>query len=60
MKVQALQPGGASRDARNVRARFVERFSMGAPVMGGEIRGPAITGKRSRGSLGARGPWLGR
>ncbi len=28
-----------------VRARFVERFSMGAPVMGGEVRGPAITGE---------------
>ncbi|EFN57701.1 hypothetical protein CHLNCDRAFT_34679 [Chlorella variabilis] len=28
----------------SVRARFVERFSMGAPVMGGEVRGPAITG----------------
>jgi hypothetical protein len=27
-----------------MRARFVERFSMGAPVMGGEVHGPAITG----------------
>ncbi|KAI7844383.1 hypothetical protein COHA_002181 [Chlorella ohadii] len=43
MKVQALQ-GPRDRDARKVRARFVERFSMGAPVMGGEVRGPAITG----------------
>ncbi|WIA23193.1 hypothetical protein OEZ86_010083 [Tetradesmus obliquus] len=25
-----------------VRARFVERFSMGAPFAGGEVRGPAI------------------
>ncbi|KAL4445797.1 hypothetical protein ABPG77_008996 [Micractinium sp. CCAP 211/92] len=42
MKVQALKPG--AKDIRNVRSRFVERFSMGAPVMGGEVRGPAITG----------------
>ncbi|KAL4425789.1 hypothetical protein ABPG75_009805 [Micractinium tetrahymenae] len=42
MKVQALQPG--ARDIAKVRSRFVERFSMGAPVMGGEVRGPAITG----------------
>ena len=25
-----------------VRARFVERFSMGAPFSGGEVRGPAF------------------
>lgn len=25
-----------------VRARFVERFSMGAPFAGGEVKGPAI------------------
>jgi type II pantothenate kinase len=25
-----------------VRARFVERFSMGAPFAGGEVHGPAI------------------
>lgn len=46
MKVQALQTlqGTGAKDAHKVRARFVERFSMGAPVMGGEVRGPAITG----------------
>ena len=27
---------------RQVRARFVERFSMGAPFAGGEVKGPAI------------------
>jgi len=27
---------------RQVRARFVERFSMGAPFSGGEVQGPAI------------------
>lgn len=42
MKVQALQPG--ARELTKVRSRFVERFSMGAPVMGGEVHGPAITG----------------
>lgn len=26
-----------------VRARFVERFSMGAPYSGGEVRGPAFS-----------------
>lgn len=26
-----------------VRARFVERFSMGAPYSAGEVHGPAIT-----------------
>jgi type II pantothenate kinase len=26
-----------------VRARFVERFSMGAPYSGGEIHGPAFS-----------------
>ncbi|KAI3438596.1 hypothetical protein D9Q98_001020 [Chlorella vulgaris] len=46
MKVQSLQTlqGTGVADAHKVRARFVERFSMGAPVMGGEVRGPAITG----------------
>ena len=38
-----------------VRARFVERFSMGAPVMGGEVRGPAITGEH-RSSTAASPP----
>ena len=28
---------------RQVRARFVERFSMGAPYSGGEVRGPAFS-----------------
>ncbi|PSC76368.1 Pantothenate kinase 2 isoform B [Micractinium conductrix] len=41
MKVQALQTGV---QLRKVRSRFVERFSMGAPLIGGEVRGPAITG----------------
>ena len=26
-----------------MRARFVERFSMGAPYSGGEVRGPAFS-----------------
>ncbi|KAG2443313.1 hypothetical protein HYH02_009380 [Chlamydomonas schloesseri] len=39
--------GGAAGDssdaqARKVRARFVERFSMGAPLTGGAVVGPAI------------------
>lgn len=56
MKVQALQGPAGAQDARKVRARFVERFSMGAPVMGGEVRGPAITGAPcSSDSLGALG-----
>lgn len=29
-------------NSTKVRARFVERFSMGAPFAGGEVRGPAI------------------
>lgn len=40
-----------------VRARFVERFSMGAPVMGGEVRGPAITGARFWWPWGAVAAW---
>ena len=27
-----------------VRARFVERFTIGAPSAGGEVQGPAIQG----------------
>lgn len=27
-----------------VRARFVERFTIGAPSAGGEVQGPAIRG----------------
>ncbi|GLI70548.1 hypothetical protein VaNZ11_015467 [Volvox africanus] len=34
--------GGAEALARKVRARFVERFSMGAPLTGGAVVGPAI------------------
>ena len=41
MRVQALQ-GAAGKDAGKVRARFVERFSMGAPVAGGAVAGPAM------------------
>ena len=44
MKVQALRghevPGSGS---GKVRARFVERFAMGAPVMGGRVQGPAMS-----------------
>lgn len=29
-------------DATQVRARFVERFSMGAPFSAGEVQGPAF------------------
>jgi type II pantothenate kinase len=45
MRVQEeLAPlqGAADKAAGKVRARFVERFSMGAPVMGGAVRGPAM------------------
>lgn len=44
MKVQAMRPlhAVAEKDAGKVRARFVERFKMGAPLMGGEIHGPAM------------------
>jgi len=47
MRVQALAPlseaaAGSGAEAGKVRARIVERFSMGAPVMGGEVRGPAM------------------
>lgn len=40
-----------------VRARFVERFSMGAPFAGGEVRGPAIRDMSDRWvlSLGFKG-----
>lgn len=44
MKVQALRghevPGSQS---GKVRARFVERFAIGAPVMGGRVQGPAMS-----------------
>jgi bifunctional damage-control phosphatase, subfamily II, fusion protein len=42
MKVQAMKGMHTAHDPNKVRARFVERFTMGAPVMGGEIRGPAM------------------
>lgn len=47
MRVQALAPlteaaPGTGTEAGKVRARFVERFAMGAPVMGGEVHGPAM------------------
>lgn len=47
MRVQAVAPlpeaaAGAGSEAGKVRARVVERFSMGAPVMGGEVRGPVM------------------
>lgn len=45
MRVQALAPlqrASSHRDAGKMRARFVERFSMGAPVMGGHVQGPIM------------------
>jgi hypothetical protein len=45
MRVQALAPikrASSHRDAGKMRARFVGRFSMGAPVMGGRVQGPAM------------------
>lgn len=44
MKVQALRGSevpGAESD--KVRGRFVERFAIGAPVMGGRVQGPAMS-----------------
>jgi hypothetical protein len=38
----ALNVRGMVSSASQVRARFVERFSMGAPFAGGEVRGPVI------------------
>lgn len=43
MKVQSMKRMHGVQDAAKVRARFVERFSMGAPVFGGEVHGPAIS-----------------
>ena len=47
MKVQALRgrdvPAGADQSSDKVRARFVERFSIGAPMMGGRVQGPAMS-----------------
>jgi hypothetical protein len=37
-----------------VRSRFVERFSMGAPFAGGEVRGPAIRDMSDRWVHGGR------
>jgi bifunctional damage-control phosphatase, subfamily II, fusion protein len=45
MRVQELAPLSSTStqpDAGKMRARFVERFSMGAPVMGGHVQGPAM------------------
>lgn len=49
LRVQVLGgPKASKEDTRKVRARFVERFSMGAPVMGGRVQGPAITDMRDK------------
>ena len=50
-----LPPSASTKEPRKVRARFVERFSMGAPVMGGHVQGPAITGERGQGGRGGGG-----
>lgn len=46
LKVHPMTPPGAKSSSatqpRKVRARFVERFSMGAPFAGGSVVGPAI------------------
>ncbi|CAL8471142.1 g10684 [Coccomyxa elongata] len=39
LKVHPMTPPS---QPRKVRASFVERFSMGAPIMGGKIQGPAF------------------
>lgn len=43
MRLQPLGDVGGG-EAGKVRARFVERFSIGAPVTGGEVHGPAMHG----------------
>ncbi|KAF5829353.1 fumble-domain-containing protein [Dunaliella salina] len=47
LKVHPMTPPGrtsaGAQQPQKVRARFVERFSMGAPFAGGEVVGPAIS-----------------
>ncbi|RMZ52550.1 hypothetical protein APUTEX25_003693, partial [Auxenochlorella protothecoides] len=52
LKVPSLQIFDGSASASEAQACFVERFTVGAPVTGGEVRGPAI------GSLSDKVTWV--
>ncbi|KAK9799347.1 hypothetical protein WJX73_008823 [Symbiochloris irregularis] len=46
LKAHPMTPSSATTpvpDPRKVRARFTERFSMGAPISGGQVSGPAFS-----------------